>query len=92
MMKIPSPFESFVLTEEEQRHSRLFTPGNKAFLHNLRTEYALARLALTFDSTSPSKFLQAEAALHGAIEVLDRILEEAESTEVNLAPVPSTDI
>lgn len=89
MHRIPSPFEAYVLTEEEQRYSRLFTPGNKAFIHNLRTEYALARLALTFDSTSPSKFLQAEAAIYGAIEVLDRILEEAESTEVNLSPVDS---
>jgi hypothetical protein len=77
MMKVLSSFETYALTEDEQKMSTLFSSLQLARLHNLRTTYALARLDLTFDPTKPTKFMQEEAALHGSIEVLTLLIDEA---------------
>jgi predicted DNA-binding protein with PD1-like motif len=81
MKKVPSPFEMYVLSEEEQRIGRLLTAANKATIHNLRTFSAMERLELKFDPANPEKFQQAEAELHGRIEVLTLLLDEAEAAE-----------
>lgn len=50
-------------------------------LHNLRTEAAMKRLNLVFDTNHPHEFIQQEACLKGQIGLIDYILDCVEATQ-----------
>lgn len=81
--RVETSFSRFSLTEEEQLNGSIFTPEQLYVLQNRLADAAEEKLALIFDPSNPSAFIQAEAESQGKIRLLqDLILTSNEATQI----------
>ncbi len=73
--KTITPFESFILSEEESKSAMSLSQLQMQNMHNLRTEYLLQKVGLSIDTKDMTSHIQTEAYLRGQIDVLTYLLE-----------------
>ncbi len=78
---IPTAFQSYELTEAEEREGKILNISVKYSLQNRMARYAQEKLYLIYDTKDPMSFLQKEAELQGQIRLLQELLDESEIAE-----------
>lgn len=78
---ICNAFSSFKLTDEEQQQGDLLTMTQKQVIQNDIAKYAESKLALEYDATNPTLFIQQEAKLSGQMEALNYRLDCSNAAE-----------
>lgn len=74
--KIPSKFQSYKLTSQEEEDAKAVMQGGIVvmYLHNERTAFAERKLRLLFNPANPENFMQQEAEISSAIAVLTSLI------------------
>lgn len=86
-MAIPilNAFSSFELLEEEELQGQILNQYQVMVMQNRLADFAAQRLALKLDTNKPAEFAQAEAELHGKIDLLTLMLQSSEEAKERLA-------
>jgi hypothetical protein len=74
---IPNSFSSYFMLEEDIVVNSVFTLGQVQVLQNLLAVKAEEKLALTFDVSNPSSYIQQAAYHDGQIELLKYLLDNS---------------
>lgn len=87
---VPSPFCGIEFqSDEEALRSQVLLTNQKDWIQYNLSLFAMERLAINFDPTNPSVFLQQEAELKGKIGILQYLLDCSTSAEETLKPKPA---
>lgn len=79
MEPLPSMFQSFKLSAQEESLGQQLTSLNVAVIHNLRSTIAIEKIHLDFDPAKMQEFIQQDAYKRGQIEMLTYLLDCNES-------------
>lgn len=74
---ISNSFSSYSLSEEEVTQGTILTLTQQQVIQNRLVIIAEEKLALEYDSTSPSAFMQQEAYKKGQIDILRYMLDDS---------------
>jgi hypothetical protein len=93
MKQVPNRFTSYDLTDDELRQGAHLHGLNKAYIQNLISAAATTKTNLTFNVTTPEKFIQDEAYYKGTIDALEQLLTASEiaEEEIKASTSPTTD-
>ena len=72
--EIPTIFQRFILTDEEELAGHSFSTTQRLVIQNIIAEAAEEKVRLTFDPLNPNAFMQREAELQGTIGTLTQLL------------------
>lgn len=78
---IVNPFSQFELTDSEQISGQTLTTAQLMVIQNLRAEYAIKKINLTYTPNDHQVFLQQEAEIGGWLACLNYILASHESAQ-----------
>lgn len=78
---IGNSFSSYELNEEEQQQGDLLTLTQKQVIQNDIANYAESKIALEYDATDPTLFIQQEAKLAGQMQALNYRLDCSNAAE-----------
>lgn len=88
---IPSPFCGVEFgSDEELWQAQVLLSNQRNWIQYLISFAAMERLALSYDPSNPSQFLQQEAELKGKIGILQHLLDCSDSATESLKPAPPT--
>ena len=76
--EIPNLFQTYHVTDQEDLSGQQINEFQRAYLHNLRAEYAAQKLAMPFTPNDIVGYAQAEAELVGKIDLLTMLLTPPE--------------
>lgn len=74
-------FSRYLLSEQESISGSILNSQQKMVIQNIIADIAEEKLALIFDPTNPSRFMQQEADLAGKLSILKFILENSKAYE-----------
>lgn len=72
-------FTAFALTEEDTLEGSIYTSLQTKVLQNMLAAVAESKLALEYDVTNPSSFIQQEAFLAGQLAILRQLIDTSAS-------------
>jgi hypothetical protein len=78
-------FSSYSMSEDEYHSGRILNDIQKMVIQNRLSEAAFEKTQLTYDLTNPTACLQREAELQGRMLCLQQILDESDSSEIEMA-------
>lgn len=81
-----NPFQSWVLTPEEELLGTILTLNQKQVIQNRIAQYAQEKIRLKYNPSEPLKFLQEDAELQGQILVLQNLIDMSSEAESQLDP------
>ena len=88
---VPSPFCGVEFGgEEELLQAQVLLTNQRSWIQYNISLFAMERLALSYDPSNPSQFLQQEAELKGKISTLQYLLDCSDSAQESLKPTSSS--
>lgn len=81
---VTTSFTKYELTPEETLQYSIVPETYKLILQNLLCECAEHKVALKYDPTNPTEFIQVEAELQGKIGIINLLLNQSKDAEIAL--------
>lgn len=81
MHQVPTRFTAYEFTEQEITSALNFSATQLAYIQTLIAGYAEDMVNLSYDPSSPMKFVQDQAANRGAINALEHLINLSSATK-----------